>query len=98
MFINKIDNIQFISDFKQKLAVVHNLTKLERKKKYSQLLQILAAAGNDFDSANEVKLAQETTKILDILTSNINSEQEITNHKIASLLRPQISQDIIEIE
>jgi hypothetical protein len=99
MFTPKINLPSFISEYKNKISVAYNQTKLIREEKYSQLLQILASAGNDFDSVGEEKLAQQTSQILEILTSNIHSEKEIINNKIASRLEHfQPLQDIIEFD
>lgn len=99
MFNSKINLSNFVSDYKNKLCMAHDQNKLEREKKYAQLLHILASAANDFDFAGQEKLAQKTSQILNIVTSAIKSEPEIQNYKIASYLKSFSNpEDIIDLD
>lgn len=99
MFNSQFSLPNFLNQYQKNLSAIHQTTKIAQEEKYSQLLKVLASAGNDFDAADKSELANKVSQILEILTAQIKSASEITNQKISSKLSIfKIQEDIIEID
>ncbi len=103
MFNSKVSKTNFVSDYKSKLNQTYNLDKISFSNKYSALLQKLAQAGDEFDSAEEKELTEKTSKILELLTAKISKIEDVNNQKIAQILEENnlafdIPEDTIDID